>query len=260
MRPMLRVCVVWAIGLVVLFGFSRGMSALFGAWGNRTTDLWRLLTGGFVSFALFIVLAVAAAEPPRRESLRLSAGRLSGQHVLVIVAAATAFCFGGNAAWQLLRIAYPANWTLAQAALSGARGPSLLAVLLLIGVASAAGQDLFFRGAMQTAFSRRFGPAFAIGVTSLAFAVYQREPMRGIEAAMLGIFAGLVTEWSESVWAGVTAHVTNNTIATALAPVEGTTEPATALAAIALTAAVLAGSLTWLRRDLVARSSRRPAG
>ena len=260
MRPILRVTVVWAAGLLVLFGVSRAMTVLFGSWGNPSTDLKRLLAGGFVGFVLFLAFAIAASEPPRRDSLRLSAGRLTGTHVLVIVAAAAAFCLGGTAAWQLLHVSYPANWSRAQAALSAARGPALLAVLLLIGVASAAAQDLFFRGAMQTAFSRRFGPGLAIAVTSLAFAVYQRDPLRGVEAAFLGILAGLVTEWSGSVWAGVATHVTNNMLATALAPVEVAQEPATALAAVALTLAVLAGSLTWLRRSLSAPSAELPAG
>jgi uncharacterized protein len=260
MRPILRVLAVWTVGFAVLLGVSRGMAALFGEWGNPSTDLSRLLAGGLVGFVLFVILALAAAEPPRRESLRLSAGRLTGAHVLVIVAAAAAYCLGGTAAWQLLRMSYPANWSRAQAALSAARGPALLAVLLLIGVASAAGQDLFFRGAMQTAFSRRFGPAVAIVATSLAFAVYQREPVRGIEAALLGILAGLVTEWSGSVWAGIATHVTNNVLATALAPVETAQEPATALAAIGLTLLVLAGSLIWLRRSLSAPSAELPAG
>ena len=260
MRPILRVGAVWAVGLAVLYGLSRGMAALFGEWGNPSTDLSRLLTGGLVGFVLFVILAFAGSEPPRRESLRLGAGRLTGAHVLVIVAAAAAFCLGGTAAWQLLHVAYPANWSRAQAALTAARGPALLAVLLLIGVASAAGQDLFFRGAMQTAFSRRYGPALAIGVTSLAFAIYQRDPIRGLEAALLGILAGLVTEWSGSVWAGIATHVTNNMLATALAPLETPQEPATALAAVALTLLVLAGSLMWLRRSLSPPSAELPAG
>jgi membrane protease YdiL (CAAX protease family) len=260
MRAILRVLIVWAVGLLALFGVSRAMTALFGSWGNPSTDLQRLLAGGLVGFVLFVILAVAATEPPRRESLRLSAGRLTGTHVLVIVAASAAFCLGGTAAWQLLHVSYPANWSRAQAALSAARGPALLAVLLLIGVASAAGQDLFFRGAIQTAFSRRYGPALAIAVTSLGFAIYQRDPLRGFEAALLGILAGLVTEWSGSVWAGVAAHVTNNMLATALAPIETAQEPATALAAVALTLLVLAGSLTWLRRSLSPPSAELRAG
>jgi len=260
MRPILRVVLVWVAGLLALFGVSRVMTALFGSWGNPSADLQRLLAGGLIGFVLFVALAIAASEPPRRESLRLSAGRLTGTHVLVIVAASAAFCLGGTAAWQLLHVSYPANWSRAQAALTAARGPALLAVLLLIGVASAAGQDLFFRGAMQTAFSRRYGPALAIGLTSLAFAIYQRDPLRGLEAAMLGILAGLLTEWSGSVWAGIATHVTNNTLATALAPIETAKEPSTALAAVALTLLVLAGSLTWLRRSLSASSAELPAG
>ena len=260
MRPILRVLAVWAVGLAVLYGLSKAMAALFGEWGNPSTDLSRLLAGGLVGFVLFVIFAIAGSEPPRRESLRLSAGRLTGPHVLVIVAAAAAFCLGGTAAWQLLNVSYPANWSRAQAALSTARGPALLAVLLLIGVASAAGQELFFRGAMQTAFSRRCGPAVAIGATSLAFAIYQRDPLRGLEAALLSILAGLVTEWSGSVWAGIATHITNNLLATALAPVETAQEPATALAAIAVTLLVLAGSLTWLRRSLSPPSAELPAG
>jgi len=180
--------------------------------------------------------------------------------VFVIVAAAAAFCLGGTAAWQLLHVSYPANWSGAQAALSEARGPALLAVLLLIGVASAAGQEVFFRGAMQTALARRFGPVLAIGATSVAFGIYQRETLRGLEAGLLGILAGVVTEWSGSAWAGVATHVTNNMLATALAPIETAREPTTALAAVALTLVVLVGSLTWLRRALAAPSAEPPAG
>ncbi len=205
---------------------------------------------------VFLLASLAVTRPPRRVSLRLAAGRLTGQHVFVIMIGAAALGQAYDRASQLLGGEETPAWKAIQQSLGAAHGPALLAALIAIGPISAGCQDLFFRGAMQTRLMQRWGPAAAVAVTSVCFALSQRHPPQMGGALLLGVYAGSLTELSGSVWAGVAAHVMHNTLATGLAPLELPRSAAANAGACAVAFAIAAVAFLWLRHALASRALR----
>lgn len=203
---------------------------------------------------VFLLASLAVTRPPRRVSLRLAAGRLTGQHVFVIMIGAAALGQAYDRASQLLGGEETPAWKAMQQSLGAAHGAALLAALIAIGPISAGCQDLFFRGAMQTRLMHRWGPAAAVAVTSVCFALAQRHPPQMVSALLLGLYAGSLTELSGSVWAGVAAHVMHNTLATGLAPLELPRSPALNAGAFAVAFAIAAVAFLWLRHALASRA------
>lgn len=85
-------------------------------------------------------------------------------------------------------------------------GGVVVLVILLAGMAPLL-EEFAFRGWIQRPLERRFGPARAIGVTAIVFAVAHLEP-RGIPIYAAGGAALGYAVWAtRSVWTGVALHV-----------------------------------------------------
>ncbi len=82
--------------------------------------------------------------------------------------------------------------------------------LLFIGVTGPLGEEMFFRGFMQTRLSQRWRRLLAIGVTAAAFGLIHMDPIQSPFALILGLYFGWLTESSGSIRPAIAAHALNN--------------------------------------------------
>lgn len=87
-----------------------------------------------------------------------------------------------------------------------------LGFLILIGIGSSLGEELFFRGWLLKFLLRWSSVPIAILVTSLAFGMSHGSLSQAIPAGILGIYLGALTHHAKSIRPAVTAHIANNTL------------------------------------------------
>jgi membrane protease YdiL (CAAX protease family) len=92
-------------------------------------------------------------------------------------------------------------------------GASWWLLLLLSGVIAPFAEELFYRGALQSRFVDRFGPATGITVTSVLFGFAHLTALHGLSAFVLGAYLGWIAWISGSCRAAIVAHVVNNSLA-----------------------------------------------
>ncbi len=91
-------------------------------------------------------------------------------------------------------------------------------VALVIGIAFAAGvgEELLFRGYVQTRLVDRFGAAPGIAIASLAFAAFHIDPVHAAIVLPMGVYFGYVAHRAGSIRPTIVAHVLNNAAAVIL--------------------------------------------
>jgi len=170
------------------------------------------------ALASAVVLALAAgaiacfAPAPVGVRLGLGAGSLGAAQVALATLGIVGLSHAAEAAVRLLGLSSPGlvrfDDALAGLALVDAAFP-----LLAIGLASAAGEELFFRGAIQRGVATRLGTPAAIAVAALAFGVAHGDWLHGAAAAVLGAYLGIVAARADSIRPAVVAHAANNVVA-----------------------------------------------
>jgi membrane protease YdiL (CAAX protease family) len=96
--------------------------------------------------------------------------------------------------------------------MQGVSGPMLALSIVVLGAMAGTGEELFFRGFMQTRLRQRLGPWPAIAITSLVFGITHADPVHGVLALLLGVYLGWATELAGSVWPAVAVHAANNAV------------------------------------------------
>mgnify|MGYP001180502916 CR=1 FL=1 len=81
---------------------------------------------------------------------------------------------------------------------------------LFIGITAPIGEEMFFRGFMQTRLAGRWSRALSIGVTAGAFGFMHMDPVQGPFALIVGLYLGWITESSGSIRPAIAAHALNN--------------------------------------------------
>ncbi len=125
----------------------------------------------------------------------------------------------------------------------------LVLMLLVAGLLAGTGEELFFRGFMQTRLAACWRPWAAITVTAAAFALLHFDPVQSAFAFVVGVFLGWITELTGSIRPAVWAHVLNNSVSV-LQP-GFLPRPASSwieIGLLALCLSVMAGSVVVLRR------------
>ena len=92
------------------------------------------------------------------------------------------------------------------------RSMSLPAALLLGAVAAPACEELLFRGFIFSAFRKSFGPAKAIALTAILFALAHLSPGNILALFLAGIIFGYLRYRTGSIWPAIGAHCFNNLI------------------------------------------------
>lgn len=83
-------------------------------------------------------------------------------------------------------------------------------LLLLVAVAPALGEELFFRGALLSSLRRDLKPSHALAWQALFFAAAHASVYRILPTAMLGLLLGAIALRSRSIWPAVILHLGYN--------------------------------------------------
>lgn len=90
---------------------------------------------------------------------------------------------------------------------------SLIMSILIIGVLTGLGEELFFRGALQNIFrTRPMNHHYAIWITAIIFSALHFQFYGFIPRILIGAFFGYLIFWSGSIWLPIFAHVLNNSL------------------------------------------------
>lgn len=88
-------------------------------------------------------------------------------------------------------------------------GGSVVAILVLV-LAPAVCEEVFFRGVFFRGLCRGVGAGWALGVSTLLFAFWHEFWVQRVMMVFVGLYLGLVVWLTGSLWAGVAAHAANN--------------------------------------------------
>ncbi len=89
----------------------------------------------------------------------------------------------------------------------------LLFNLLVIALVPAIGEELVFRGILQTSFERWFGkPHWAIWVVAILFSAFHMQFEGFLARVVLGAVLGYLFYWTRNLWVPIIAHFLNNAL------------------------------------------------
>ena len=91
----------------------------------------------------------------------------------------------------------------------------LLAAVVTISLFPAVSEEMLFRGLVLTGLRRRFGPAAAVAGAGTLFALVHLNPWQFIPLLLIGVFISFVVHRTNSLYAGIVAHATNNLLSLA---------------------------------------------
>lgn len=91
--------------------------------------------------------------------------------------------------------------------------PELLFVILVVAVAPAVIEEMFFRGLVQYTFDRVITPVRSALIVGVIFALYHFNPFALVPLIVLGSFFGFLRYRSKSIVVAMTAHFLNNALA-----------------------------------------------
>jgi hypothetical protein len=93
----------------------------------------------------------------------------------------------------------------------------LVLSVLIMGVLTGVGEELFFRGAIQRVLQTRpMNPHVAIWITALIFTLMHGQFAGIVPRLLLGAFFGYVYYWSRSLWVPIICHAFNNSMVVTL--------------------------------------------
>jgi membrane protease YdiL (CAAX protease family) len=84
---------------------------------------------------------------------------------------------------------------------------------ILVSILPGICEELFFRGFLLRGFRRKYSDWFSIVVVGILFGVFHLDPYRFFPVTLLGILFGYIVVKTGSIFTGMIAHITNNTIA-----------------------------------------------
>lgn len=160
----------------------------------------------------YVLRAGRAGEARRRAELRLRPlGRAALRATLAAVPVLIALSWAVGEVWTRL-VPVPPDTLRPFETLT--RTPEGRLVVTLFAVAAAPLlEELVFRGLVQGRLERRWGPAPAIALTSVVFALFHALPWVLPIHIVLGLAFGWAVYATRSVWAGVVLHAANNSLA-----------------------------------------------
>jgi len=100
--------------------------------------------------------------------------------------------------------------TMLQVLLGGADTKGIMLRVFIFALLPGVCEELFFRGALQSIFTRRIGPHAAIWITGLIFSIIHFQVYGSIPRFLLGVIFGYLTFWSGSLWPAMAMHALFN--------------------------------------------------
>jgi uncharacterized protein len=198
---------------------------------------------------------------PAAVRLRLGPSPLGWGRAVVAVLGAVAVSWGYSAAVSLAGLDDIGMLHLFDKAFREPTPVFFALALLFIGLSAPVGEELFFRGFMQTRLAQRWSRWAAIGATAAAFGLMHMDPIQGPFAMFAGLYLGYLAEVTGSIRPAIAAHAVNNCLSVLATRLDrGDAEPSRAVhvAQLAIAAAVVIGAIVALRsvrRDLPATAN-----
>ncbi len=93
--------------------------------------------------------------------------------------------------------------------------PALLITILIAGVFAGVCEEILFRGLIIKGYAK-LGVVGSIAISSILFGILHRDIQKAVSTMLLGALFGFIVYRTKSVYAGIAAHFTNNTIAVLL--------------------------------------------
>lgn len=254
----------------VFLAFERSPIAL-----QERLDTFSHSAPGVLSLVLASALAMASAAmlaallSPERfvTRLRLTPMRIGAFDVLLGAVGLAGLSSSIGALYELLRplldtlfqsagLSNKGTIDLMNKAFAGMSPAMTAAAVFCVGVMPGLGEELLFRGFVQTRLEQRWRPQIAIPITAIAFGVYHLDILQGLFAAFAGLWLGFVASRARSIVPTMIAHASSNAIAVVGAAVGVSAEvvsPHEAAVHAVATGAVAAAAITgfvWRTRDL----------
>ncbi|MDP2316242.1 MAG: CPBP family intramembrane metalloprotease [Pseudomonadota bacterium] len=209
-----------------------------------------LYAGGSVATLLVALSAAYKSPTPLRVRLALGPDRWGGR-ALAYLAVSVGALACGQAAAMLATLAGAGSDTLENfdALIRAAPAGWLVVLAIPVVVLAPLGEELFFRGYVQTRLCARWGAPAGVAAASVVFGLFHVDPVHVFVTTILGLFLGWASARGGSIRATIVAHAVNNLVALVGSRL-GLEAPAGAVAwgvlvgSIGLTAACVA----WLQR------------
>ncbi len=93
--------------------------------------------------------------------------------------------------------------------------PALLITILIAGVFAGVCEEVLFRGLIIKGYAK-LGVVGSIVLSSILFGILHRDIQKAISTMLIGALCGFMVYRTKSIYAGIVAHFTNNTIAVLL--------------------------------------------
>jgi membrane protease YdiL (CAAX protease family) len=198
-----------------------------------------------LGFAAVPLLAAVVSPVPWRRRLRLTRPTLPWPAYPALVLGIWALGYGIWNALQLLGLEQYGVLEFFIELFGQVRGLGAGAVVLAalsIGLAPGFGEEILFRGYIQTRLTRRWGRWVGIGVTAVLFGAMHMDWVQGSYAVVLGVYLGWASERADSTWPTILCHAALNAGAMLLTPLLLRRPPVPASVAII----VACGVVVWL--------------
>ncbi|MGB7328137.1 MAG: CPBP family intramembrane glutamic endopeptidase [Rubripirellula sp.] len=137
----------------------------------------------------------------------------------------------------------------------------LVPLALMIGVTPAICEEILFRGYIQTRLVRSFSPTIGVFVASFLFAAFHMDLVHVVAVFPLGVFLGMVSYRSGSLFPAMLGHFVNNVISVVMivmAPEDET--DVLAAPAIAVTLSILVVGILGMAATVAAAVMYGPPG
>jgi membrane protease YdiL (CAAX protease family) len=254
MRPVWTALLVCIVAVVAVLGLQLAAVTVLVGWRGpielERDGLATLLVGVPASSLALIAIALLAGGRPASATLRLRPRRIPGGGLGILVLGTLALSQALESLTILLGMGPGPALDWIARTMAAAPPMVVLLAVLVVGLLAPIGEELFFRGYLQTRLRRVWSPGPAILVAALAFGLIHGELVHGVLAFGIGLYLGLMTERAESVVPAVICHAANNTASVILSAWLGSPESQGVNAAILLvTAPVVVGAI-WSMNGL----------
>lgn len=90
---------------------------------------------------------------------------------------------------------------------------SLIITLLSVGIIGPICEEIIFRGSILKNLSEKMNIKWAIIIQAVLFSLYHMNLIQAIPALIIGLIAGILVYYTNSIWSGIILHISNNVIA-----------------------------------------------
>ena len=218
-RPSTAPSVRWGLGeaicgyLVAFVLLNLVAGIWYGVTGQEDPSLGSILATLAALWSGLVGAAVLTSRLKGRGSLREDYGlRIEGRDIIPGLAVGVACQLLLGLLYLPLRLLDPDLDVSGEARdlIDPIHGPGLLLLAVCLVIGAPFVEELFFRGLLQRALARRFGPGWGVAVSALAFGLTHYQPIQLLGLVAFGVVLGLMAHRTGRLGPGLVAHAAFN--------------------------------------------------